>query len=672
MRTGQQQHLSTEDLEALLRKSAVNPVSPPWRMPMLSAISTSYNSLLASKQRAVYPASSELPLTFNTSMDLLGQSETPELWRRLKQEANVPEGTVLGVSLSHDATLAATKEGAVLVVLELERLFAIRYYFVPDEQAELVTQQALATLLASSQLPTSHVFTAAVICNEFATPSFTRDGRHDGLMISFVSQLPAVTIMYADHHHAHAALGFYDSPFRRAFILSYDGGGSDGHMNTFLGSRESDSVQIVKRMHSGVPWFLGSLYVAVSSLISEITDNRQMELALPGKTMALESLGRPRIDFVLAIKGYARQVHLQWQTAFDHGRLAEGVSKYSPAVNQILLGMVESEDALERKQNGRDLAASLQRAFEELVVEALDSMLPPDRSQYDGLVLTGGCALNVKVNTIIAGRYRMPVHVPPAPGDDGLPLGAAWLLCPPLETQLIAFAGPLVADLGDLAMYVKKYNASYAGLNITATRLGSGEVLGVIRQRTEFGPRALGHRSLLAVPGAGGSSGGQPSGMKAKLNRIKHRQAYRPVAPVMTAEFARELFGNEFRSPYMSFAPRLDINLLAKARIGLLNQNEAAWQLWRDDVTHLDQTARVQTVEAAHDRWLWLLLNNVFQLLGIPPCLMNTSLNIKGKPIVNSIADGMELLYFENPDCLLSGLLVDDWHFECSTGNTRH
>ena len=93
--------------------------------------------------------------------------------------------------------------------------------------------------------------------------------------------------------------------------------------------------------------------------------------------------------------------------------------------------------------------------------------------------------------------------------------------------------------------------------------------------------------------------------MKAKMNRLKFRQGYRPVAPVMTSEFAQELFGEDFRSPYMSFAPRIDTNRMWKARFGQLKDDEAVWQLWQDDMTHVDRTARVQTVDGKDNQWLW-------------------------------------------------------------------
>ena len=280
-----------------------------------------------------------------------------------------------------------------------------RYYAAPDNQDELigVSKKSISTILACSKLPTDHIFTAAVICSDVIPQTSSGHEELAEIMHSFVQQLPALAVMYADHHHAHAALGFWDSPFQEAFIFSYDGGGRDGHMNTFLGSRAP--FQTVARLHNAVPWFLGSLYVAVSSLIVEIVNKRQMDLALPGKAMALESLGRARADLVLAIKGYARQQYHQCEIALKHGRICEVISIKSRAIQDNLFARVHSDDDAERRQNGRDLAASLQRAFEELVVEALDELLPAVKSQYDGLVLTGGCSLNVKANTLIADRY---------------------------------------------------------------------------------------------------------------------------------------------------------------------------------------------------------------------------------------------------------------------------
>jgi predicted NodU family carbamoyl transferase len=332
--------------------------------------------------------------------------------------------------------------------------------------------------------------------------------------------------------------------------------------------------------------------------------------------------------------------------------------------------------------------------------------------------------LNVRVNSVVAQRFpHLPVHVPAAPSDCGLAVGSAWLLAPPLpplpslrgdgssRPLRLQYAGPKLFDvrvsddededededtnnkntargkeqeqgkkqqqkkqqqqpplpsLSEKALQLgarrldfttaltngadadsdgdsTRWSVSSPGLVELAALLADDQVIGVVRGRAEFGPRALGHRSLLAAPSLG---------MKERMNALKAREWYRPVAPVLLAEEADRAFDRDsphrpLHSPFMSFAPKLS--------------RAAAEAL--PATTHHDNTARPQTVDEGDEPWLHALLQAVKARTGWG-VLINTSFNTKGKPILNTLGEALDLLR----DCEdLDYVLVEDWLFAKSS-----
>ena len=371
-------------------------------------------------------------------------------------------------------------------------------------------------------------------------------------------------------------------------------------------------------------------------------------LHLPGKAMGYSALGRVRADWTSKIvEGF-------------HGRKREGVAA-------VLSGSSIQEE--------RDLAATTQAVFGNIVLEHLDVWMA-DHSDVDGIVLTGGCALNVIVNMLVKRRFGYPVYVPSAPNDGGLAVGAAWLFSspPPLvpprggrvsgahagadaavdrSTSALAFLGPHLwdADESVVASAAEKSGARFVGASIDASvnalagLLIGGRIVAVVRGRAEFGPRALGHRSLLADP--------TREDTKRRLNRLKHREWWRPVAPMVASpESTSDVFAdNDVSSPFMSFAPRLKDWIVERKALPA--------------VTHFDGTARVQTVTVDDDPWLHALLLAMRQKNGFG-VLCNTSFNVRGKPILNRLAEALELLQTD-PD--LDALYVNGWLFENKAQN---
>ena len=306
----------------------------------------------------------------------------------------------------------------------------------------------------------------------------------------------------------------------------------------------------------------------------------------------------------------------------------------------------------------RALAAAAQLEFERVSVEVALALVDAAEARgvhFDGVALTGGCALNVLANQRLADALRrrkrpLGIYVPPAPNDSGQALGMLWAARPPAGVPgPLQYAGFDLWDRDDVeAAAVARGAEKLTGVDKLAAILAGGDnctadtcaarrpIVAIVRGRQEFGPRALGHRSLVAVPDS--------DEVRDRMNRLKHRQWYRPTAPVVAAEAMGDLFGRNVSSPYMSMAPRvLDATRAKSPALG-----------------HLDGTARHQSVEGTDEPWLHALLLAVGRLTGIA-ALINTSFNTRGKPICNTAKEALAMLD-DLPD--LDYVLIDDWLFK--------
>jgi len=252
-----------------------------------------------------------------------------------------------------------------------------------------------------------------------------------------------------------------------------------------------------------------------------------------------------------------------------------------------------------------------------------------------------------------AGGYPLDLYVAPAPNDGGLALGGIWAVAPPFVRQPLQYLGFRLWDLDTLDELAQAREATqltqpdaidFLAELLTGGRAWSNEplrrtekpIVAVVRGRTEFGPRALGHRSLLAVPDS--------IQMRDRLNRLKARQWYRPVAPMIADEALEAVFGRSVKSPYMTMAPRVRNEVLQRFPA----------------LAHVDGSARHQSVSMQDDKWLHTLLSAVGRVTGLA-ALINTSFNTQGRPIANRITACLEMLD-ELED--LDYLLIEDWLFK--------
>jgi len=376
----------------------------------------------------------------------------------------------------------------------------------------------------------------------------------------------------ATHHHSHAAAGYYTSKFKDATVLCID---SIGEFET-LSIWKGQGSNLNKWFSQSYPHSVGLWYSAMTQRIG-LKPNEE-EYILMGMA-AYGDAGRLRDDILNDFFKSVQAPEIRFKT-----NLHRGCREWRPD--------------LTTEQDMFDIAAATQSIYE-LVLQNLSTYCRRNLNSSN-LVLMGGCALNCSANSLITKDWDN-VWIMPNPGDAGSSVGAVA----GYFQEHIKWPGPyLGTDLG------QKY--PIPGL---MKELHKNQIAGVATGRAEFGPRALGHRSLLADP--------RGPKIKDRVNEIKRRQKFRPFAPAILEEYANEYFempANIEQSPYMQF--------VAKCRFPELYPA----------IIHADGTSRVQTVGLDDNPGFRILLESWYEDTGCP-MLLNTSLNIKGQPMVNDLAD---------------------------------
>ncbi|MFH2203230.1 MAG: carbamoyltransferase [Elusimicrobiota bacterium] len=414
-------------------------------------------------------------------------------------------------------------------------------------------------------------------------------------------------IYFTDHHYAHAASAFLPSPFERALIVTMDG---TGEWSTLaVGKGEGTGIQLDRDLR--FPHSLGLLYSAVTAHLGFKVNEGE------GKVMGLAAYGKPsfRRQFDRII-----QVHEDgsFRLNLDFFSFHYDLVMTNPRFAKLLCPPREPESEL--RDEHRDLAATLQAVVEEIVLKIVRSA----HRTYglDRLCLAGGVALNCVANgRILEDTPVKELFIQPASGDDGGALGSALYLHTRLHggrsrwRMRDAFLGPSYSD-EEVEECLRQRGARYEKLfdeellPRTAALLAAGKIIGWFQGRMEFGPRALGNRSILADP--------RDPGMKDVLNeRVKHRETFRPFAPAVCAEDAAAYFDCAQASPFML----LSVPVAEKMRGKL------------PSIVHVDGSARFQTVEEDVQPRFHKLLRAFAKEAGVP-VLLNTSFNLRGEPIV--------------------------------------
>jgi carbamoyltransferase len=418
---------------------------------------------------------------------------------------------------------------------------------------------------------------------------------------------------FVNHHLAHAASAFHASPFDRAAVLTLDGRGEQATTSYAVGI--GDKLEMLGQVN--MPHSLGILYEQVTGYLGFLHSCDEY------KVMALASFGKPR--YVAEFRDIVR-LGADGQFTIAPPRLEE---RFGPARRR--------GGPLEQRHN--DIAHSLQVVLEETVLELAHWL--HRATGASNLCMAGGVALNCVMNARVRDRGPFAnIWVQPAAGDAGTALGAAlWIDAQERRggerayTMDHAFLGPAYSD-EEIESFLRWSKIPYCRLkNIpeqAADLLVQDKVLGWFQGRMEFGPRALGARSILASP--------LHADMQAKLNEIKDREDFRPVAPVVLEEEAKHWFSNARVSPFMLFVH--DVPPDKADRIPA--------------VRHVDGTARIQTINRDQNPVYYDLLK-AFQARTGVPVLVNTSFNTRGEPIVCTPRDAVESFLTSPLDALVIG-----------------
>ena len=468
-------------------------------------------------------------------------------------------------------------------------------------------------------------------------------------------------IVYTDHHESHAASAFFPSPFEEAAVLTLDGVGewSTATMGEGRGNR------ITLTNHLRFPHSLGLLYSAFTYYCGFKVNSGEYKL------MGLAPYGRP----IYQRQIYDHLINLKSDGSFwldqRYFNYCQGLTMTGVRFHELFGGPPRHAEA-ELEQRHMDLAASIQAVTEEVVLRIGREL--HRRTGHRQLVLAGGVALNCVANGRLLREGPFDdIWIQPAAGDAGGALGAALfathqLLDVPRGTAMPdRQAGSLLGPSFSTAVVeqslpaqdgntTERFDTEDALLDHVSALLADGQVVGWFHNRMEFGPRALGARSILADP--------RSPRMQATLNlKIKFRESFRPFAPVVLKEHAAAWFDIDPRheSPYMLLvAPvrtehRLPLSAEQQAQMENDPDLRRRVNIRRSSlpaITHVDYSARLQTVDAVRNLRLYRLLRRFYARTGCP-VLVNTSFNVRGEPIVCTPSDAYRCFMATEMDALV-------------------
>jgi carbamoyltransferase len=460
-------------------------------------------------------------------------------------------------------------------------------------------------------------------------------------------------LLFLEHHESHAASAFFPSPFDEAAILTLDGVGewATGSLGTGRGNR----IRLTHELH--FPHSLGLLYSAFTYYCGFRVNSGEYKL------MGLAPYGEPR--FAALIREHLVDLKEDGSLRLDlrYFNYCQGLTMTSPRFHQLFGGPPRSPES-PIEQRHMDLAASIQVVTEEAVLRSARHL--HRQTKLSNLCLAGGVALNCVANgrLLREGPFER-LWVQPAAGDAGGALGAALFVWhqlldqprtpDPLGLQQGSLCGPAFsreqvrAELDRTAAVYEEVDDEADLCEQVAAELADGKVVGWMQGRMEFGPRALGSRSILGDP--------RRADMQSRMNlKIKFRESFRPFAPSVLAESADKFFdvprGGD--SPHMVLvAPiRDDIRQASTTSSATGLDRLKTPRLPLPAVTHVDWSARLQTVDAARFPRFHRLITEFERRTGCP-VLVNTSFNVRGEPIVCTPADAWRCFLGTDIDVLV-------------------
>lgn len=541
----------------------------------------------------------------------------------------------LGIHIGHDRCAAVIKNGLLIGSIAQERVDRIKHSSSSEIPYEAI--EKLLTYLSIDIDSISYIgitFSSVNACE-------LEDYFYEELRRHYPNAV--FTVVPVSHHQAHAEIAYDTSDFDKALIFIADGGGDcvNGQYEAeslFIGNGEQISlleqryqtppVGSVEKMQNYIYPFMDKTtldrQISIGRKYEQITYMLGFRWGECGKTMGLASYGYPLWDVSkLNVSGLEFDLRLKNIVQEVYGRALYSGKPY--------FTFLQEERA--------NIAQTVQKAAEHLIVQCLKDLV----SRYDiqNVCLAGGTFLNCMLNHKILEQIEgIRLHICPAAGDDGQAAGAAFAAYrksgrPIKRTSTVLPYLGISYENEDILNTLMRTNLQYryledsALISELAQQIKANKIVAILRGKSEFGPRALGHRSILCNPSW--------SGMKDYLNeRVKHREAFRPFAPMVTYEDAFTIFDLRQDSPYMLLACQVREDFRDKI----------------PSVVHIDGTARVQTVHKESEPFLHALLEEYKRISGTA-VLLNTSFNDNGQPMVESPLDAVSVFLNTNIDILV-------------------
>ena len=604
---------------------------------------------------------------------------------------------ILGISAYyHDSAAALIFEGEIIAAAQEERFTrkkhdpsfphqAIKYVLseasITLDDVEVISFYDKPFIKFERLLETYHAFAPkGLISFLTAIPIWIKEKLFFKKMLrdelkKFTSK--KIQILFPEHHLSHAASAFYPSPFKEAAILTIDGVGE--WATTTIGYAKDNQIKIIKELH--FPHSLGLLYSAFTYYTGFRVNSGEYKL------MGLAPYGN---SASVQLKSFKEVILKELVDIREDGSLllnmkyfnfATGLQMTNDKKWTKLFGVPPRSEEMPITQEYMNLALAIQQITEEVVIKLAATAKKLTNSE--NLVMAGGVALNSVANgKLLKTNLFKNIWIQPAAGDAGGALGAAYLAwyvwkgekrvkIDSPDSMKGAFLGPEFSEKNILAV-VRKYQASFnyhEQFNdltaYTATKISKGNVVGWFQGRMEYGPRALGNRSILGDA--------RNPDMQKKMNlKIKYREGFRPFAPTVLEEDINEYFDISCPSPYMLHViPVLDKRLIQ------LPENFKNMELYerlytlRSDVpaiTHIDNSARIQSVHKNTNFKYWSLINEFKRQTGYG-VIVNTSFNVRGEPIVCTPDDAFRCFMRTEMDYLVMGNYIFDKKMQTNLKN---
>ena len=459
-------------------------------------------------------------------------------------------------------------------------------------------------------------------------------------------------IAFSEHHYSHAASAFYPSPFEEAVVLTLDGVGEWATTTVAIGKK--NDLKILKEIH--FPHSLGLLYSAFTYYTGFKVNSGEY------KVMGLAPYGQPIYKDLILEKLIDLKEDGSFKLRMEYFNYATGLTMTNKKFSDLFGEPVRDSDKDQLTQFHMDIAASVQAVTEEIILKLTKSI--SNEYKIKNLCLAGGVALNCVANgKILKNNIFKNIWIQPAAGDAGGSLGAAlgyWYKELGKERKNYkdqmrgSYLGPSF-DNNEIEKKLKSMNAKFINLEdeklieTVSKELSNEKTVGWFQGRMEFGPRALGGRSIIADP--------RSERMQKELNlKVKFRESFRPFAPSVLIEDVSKWFELDQESPYML----LVADVKKELQIPMSEDNKKLFGINKLNVkrssipavTHVDYTARIQTVHKETNQKYYSLLKKFKEITGCP-ILVNTSFNVRGEPIVCSIEDAFNCFMGTNLDILV-------------------